>query len=173
MADFEPCWAFTENEEGDYSDTPGDSGGPTKWGITLQTLRDWLHRYITAADVKALTPATAKEIARARYWDHIKGDALPAGVDLVVFDFAYNAGWSRSARFLQRCVGTIEDGQIGPKTLAGVGKFTAGALIDQLTKLHEVYYEAVADAVPSDQQFLKGWEGRAGRAAQRGLELTR
>lgn len=172
MADFAPCWAFTEQEEGGYSDTPGDAGGATKWGITRATLAAWWHRYVTKAEVEALEEPTAQEIARKEYWVPLRGDELPAGVDLVVFDFGFNAGWSRSAKLLQRVVEETQDGQIGPKTLAAVAKFSAGAIIDRLSQLHEVYYETVVEEYPGDEKFLAGWLGRAGRAAQAALKLA-
>ena len=45
-------------------------------------------------DVKALTKAEAGQIYRKNYWDVIKGDQLPPGVDYAVFDFAVNSGFS-------------------------------------------------------------------------------
>ncbi len=39
---------------------------------------------------------------RRRYWDAVDGDALPAGVDLAVFDPAVNSGPARARRWLRQ-----------------------------------------------------------------------
>ncbi len=38
---FADCLAFVLEEEGGYSDMPGDPGGATNMGITRATLADW------------------------------------------------------------------------------------------------------------------------------------
>src|SRR5690606_3068438 len=68
--------------------------------------------------VRMIRPEEVEAIYRERYWAKVRGDDLPAGVDYAVFDFAVHSGVNRAARFLQRAVGTVEDGVIGPKTLA-------------------------------------------------------
>ena len=54
-------------------------------GITLATLRDWvgdpdLQRY----DIEMLTEQAAAGIYCASFWNRLRCDALPAGVDLMV-----------------------------------------------------------------------------------------
>ncbi len=53
---------FIEQWEGGYVDHPADKGGPTNMGITLNTLARWRGHAVTAADVKALTRAEARQI---------------------------------------------------------------------------------------------------------------
>jgi lysozyme family protein len=52
--------------EGGYVNHPADRGGPTKYGITAQTLGRWrkLDRPATATEVKALTETEARAIYR-------------------------------------------------------------------------------------------------------------
>ncbi len=104
--------------EGNYSNDPGDSGGPTKYGITIWDARAYWKKDATAADVKALPLSVAKEIYRTKYWAKVDGDDLPAGVDYAVFDYGVNSGISRAAKVLQRLTGAAVDGTIGPKTVA-------------------------------------------------------
>ena len=56
---------------------------------------------------------------------------MPSGIDYLVFDFAVNAGCGGSAKVLQRAVGVVPDGGIGPITLAAVNKHDAAELIEK------------------------------------------
>ena len=68
-------------------------------------------------DIKNLTKAQAREIYRRQYWDKVKGDDLPVGIDLVTMDPAVNSGVRRGAQWLQRAVGVAADGKVGPVTI--------------------------------------------------------
>src|ERR1700738_2641684 len=103
--DFDACLAFTFKEEGGYSDDPADPGGATNMGITLATYRQWSDNpNLGALQVEDLSERTARAIYRSLYWNPLRADALPAGVDLSVFDMGVNAGIWGSARLLQRAL---------------------------------------------------------------------
>jgi lysozyme family protein len=44
-------------------------------------------------------------LARSLYWNSLRADALPPGVDRSVFDMGVNLGIWRSARLLQQTLG--------------------------------------------------------------------
>jgi lysozyme family protein len=121
---FETCLATVLQFEGGFSDDPRDPGGATNFGITRRTLARW--RGVTpwqdlpVAEVRALGRAEAARIYEALYWDRCNADALPAGLDLALFDFAVNSGPERAVAMLQKEVGAVPDGLIGPKTLAAL-----------------------------------------------------
>jgi lysozyme family protein len=115
--------------EGGYSNHPADPGGPTNFGITLADYRRYIKADATAADVRAMTVDQAKAIYRAHYWNALRGDELPAGVDYAVFDYGVNSGIGRAAKVLQRCLGVPADGTIGPQTLAAAARADAARLI--------------------------------------------
>lgn len=85
--------------EGGYVDHPRDPGGATNLGITFATLRNWRGKTITKADVKALTKDEAALIYRARYWNLIGADLIPAGPDAALFDVAVNSGVGRARQW--------------------------------------------------------------------------
>lgn len=118
---FERSLSLVLVHEGTWADHPDDPGGATMKGITLATFRGYYkNNRLTKDDLRNITDAQLREIYRKRYWDAVKGDDLPLGVDYAVFDFAVNSGPSRAAKFLQKIVGVTQDGQIGPQTLAAV-----------------------------------------------------
>gem|GEM_PF-6374819 len=81
-ANFSACLAHVLASEGGYVDHTKDPGGATNMGITLATLQEWRGRPIAKTDVRDLTRDEAAAIYRAKYWNKVKGDDLPAGLDL-------------------------------------------------------------------------------------------
>lgn len=100
--------------EGGFVDHPRDPGGATNMGITIGTLRGWRGKPVTREDVRALTEEEARVIYQTRYWNPVRGDDLPHGIDLVAMDGGVNSGVSRGSQWLQRALGVSTDGKIGP-----------------------------------------------------------
>ena len=117
--------------EGGYSNHPSDPGGPTNWGITIHDARAYWKTAATAADVRSMPVEVAKDIYRSKYWDAMRCNDLPAGVDYAVFDYGVNSGIGRAVRVLQRLVGTDVDGEVGPNTIAATARMAAVKLINQ------------------------------------------
>jgi lysozyme family protein len=121
---FDACLAIVLRLEGGFSDDPRDPGGATNFGITRKTLARWRGvtpwQSLPVVAVKALGRDEAARIYKALYWDRCNADALPPGLDLAVFDFAVNSGPERAVTALQKEVGAVPDGLIGPKTLAAL-----------------------------------------------------
>jgi lysozyme family protein len=119
---FDAALAAVLTHEGGYVNHPRDPGGATNKGVTQAVYDDWREdKGLPRLSVRDITPEEVTAIYKLQYWDRVKGDQLPAGVDYCVFDFAVNSGVNRAARYLQQAVGATPDGQIGPATLAAVG----------------------------------------------------
>ena len=157
---FDACFANVMQSEGGYVWDKDDAGGETNLGVTIGAWGAYLNRAIQPGEMKALTQEKVKPFYRSMYWDKVRGDDLPAGVDYAVFDFAVNAGVGRAAKFLQRAVGAVDDGAIGPGTLALVAKITPGKLLQNFAEQKEAFYNTLADKNPTQQKFLKGWLAR-------------
>ncbi len=119
-----------------YTNRPSDRGGPTKGGITLDTLAGWRKRGVTATDVEALDEDEVRAIYRARYIDgpSYAGIADPALRNLVI-DSGVNHGPGRASTWLQDAVNNVTgrlivkvDGTVGPATLAAVNGADAAQL---------------------------------------------
>ncbi len=88
--------------EGGYSNHPADPGGPTNWGITLNDARRYWKGDASADDVRQMPQNVARKIYRERYWNALRCDELPAGVDYAVFDYGVNSGIGRAGKVLRR-----------------------------------------------------------------------
>lgn len=143
--------------EGGYVDDENDNGGATNMGITIGTLSDWRGYQASKDEVKSLTRKEATEIYKKWYWDPVKADHLPSGVDIVVFDMAVNAGPSRAAKILQETIGVTPDGKIGPRTLAAVKAMDPAEVVKYYTEARMGFYRRLDDW----QHFGRGWTNRA------------
>ena len=129
---FDKCLKFTLQFEGGFVNNPKDPGGPTNLGVTQATLSNFIGRQATIAEVKALTPAKVAPIYKLKYWDHVSGDDLPAGVDLAVFDFGVHSGPARGVMGLQHALGIADDGKAGDVTIKAANKAGPEALVNTI-----------------------------------------
>ncbi|MBI3433521.1 MAG: glycoside hydrolase family 108 protein [Proteobacteria bacterium] len=130
---FEECLARVLRSEGGYSDHPRDPGGPTNLGITLSEFRRHARAAATLADLRAMTRAQAAAIYRARYWDVLGCDGLPAGVDYCVFDYGVNSGVGRAGKVLRRTLGLSDDtSEVTPAVISACARTHAGTLISAI-----------------------------------------
>lgn len=153
---FEACHTITAKWEGGWSDHPADPGGKTMYGITQATLSAYLGRPATSSEIRQLTKERAKTIYASEYWDRVGGDALPAGIDLCVYDFGVNSGPSRAVKSLQAALGVKPDGWFGQLTLAALLKANPITLIDTLCDRRLAFLKAL----PTWGTFGKGWANR-------------
>lgn len=161
---FAACLKRVLAHEGGYGDHPADPGGATNMGITHKTLARWRDVSpwwsLPKSAVKGLAVEEAAKIYRASYWERSKAGEMPAGLDLAVFDYAVNSGPDRAIKSLQKLLGVVADGQVGPLTLAAIRKRVAlagvGGLIDALCNQRLSF---LAD-LSTFAVFGKGWRKR-------------
>jgi lysozyme family protein len=139
--------------EGGFIDHPDDPGGVTNKGITARTYENFLGGPVDVQMMRDIPDNHVEEIYKDMYWEVVRADDLPAGVDLCVFDFGVNAGPVRSAKMLQSCVDATEDGVIGPKTLARVLEQDTEELIKLFSVKREEYYKSLRHF----ETFGRGW----------------
>jgi lysozyme family protein len=166
---FERCVEIVFGHEGGFANHPDDPGGATQMGITHATLREWRDGPVTEDDVKNLTRREAMAIYRANYWNVVHADQLPAGVDLVVFDMAVNAGPARAAKLLQNIVGVPADGVVGPKTLSATLRHTPGVLVASYSAARMRFYRRLS----TWRTFGTGWTRRVRETEDHALSMTR
>jgi lysozyme family protein len=163
-----PAMKALLKHEGGFVNHPADPGGMTNLGVTQRVWEEWVGHPVTEKEMRALTPAIVAPMYKQKYWDKIHGDDLPSGVDLAVFDFAVNSGPGRAAKMLQRVVGAVEDGAIGPMTLAKVTAVDSSKLIEDYNKERLAFLQALS-AWPT---FGKGWGRRVAEVTSEASSMT-
>jgi len=148
--------------EGGYANSPSDPGGETMWGVTAKVA--YANGY--TGRMRDLPRDTAKAIYRKQYWDSVKAEQLPLGLRFDVFDAAVNSGVSQSVKWLQRVVGVVDDGVIGPMTISAANKLDGkaaaaafnGVRLDFMTSLPTwgMFGKGWARRIASNLQALKG-----------------
>jgi lysozyme family protein len=146
-----------EVEGGEVND-PRDPGGHTNLGVTAETLRRarLLIRGLPES-VSELTREQAAAIYAELYWHPIRGDDLPLGVSLLLFDAAVNQGPHAAILFLQRALGVKPDGVFGPATLRAAQLAKLGVLLPELASRRMHHYMTL-DTL--DDTFGLGWSRR-------------
>ena len=171
MTGFDTCLAVVLREEGGYVDDSHDPGGITNLGITKAVWDAWVHHDSTEAEMRALTPAAVAPLYRVQYWLPVAGDSLPIAIALCVFDFAINAGVSRSARTLQQVVGAAADGHIGPATLKALQALAVAKGLAEVVRQFKAAKIAHYRSLPTFSRFGKGWLARCDRIETAALKM--
>lgn len=154
--------------EGGYVNHPRDPGGMTNLGVTKRVYEAWVGHEVDEAAMRALTPDDVAPIYRANYWDAVWGDYLPSGVDFSVFDWAVNSGPARAIKALQRIVGSVSDGVMGPKTMQAVMDMDAEKIIDMMHGERQRFYERL----DTFDTFGRGWTRRNNETRQAALLMA-
>lgn len=169
---FDKCLVIVLNHEGGYVNHPRDPGGMTNLGVTKRVYEKWIGRSVTEREMRRLTKNDVEPIYEYRYWRKVLGDELPAGLDLVVFDFGVNAGWRRSARTLQAMVGAKTDGYIGPATLKAIKEYnrthSIGCMIEEFGAMRLDYYKSLKHW----DVFGRGWARRVETCEAHALAMS-
>lgn len=166
---------------GKYHKVNGDSGGATKYGISLRFLKGLpldvsdinKSGHVTEDDIKALTEDTAKAFYRKYFWLHYQLGAIEHPVVATkLLNIFVNMRGRVAGRVAQRALisckveGIKEDGYIGPISQAGINEITCD---DSLTAMYlaalrahqEGIYRLIVSENPSQEIFLNGWLRRA------------
>ena len=164
---FDEALAAVLIHEGGYVNNPKDPGGMTNLGVTKKVWEEWVGHPVGEKEMRALTPDTVAPMYRKKYWDAIKGDELPTGLDYLMFDFAINAGPGRAIKTMQKAIGTTPDGVIGPKTMQALKDADQKDLVAKFSMEKELFYKAL----PTFATFGKGWMRRVAEAQSHAVTM--
>ena len=159
--------AHVLKSEGGYVNHPSDPGGRTNLGVTQRVWEEWVKHDVDEKQMRELTPEMVAPLYQEKYWQRVKGDELPAGIDYCVFDASVNSGVGRASKWLQEVCGTQPDGVIGPMTLR-----VAEAIVP--TDLVNMYCDkrlAFLRELKTWETFGKGWERRVEEVRSHALTM--
>lgn len=176
---FERSLKLVLRHEGGYVDHPRDPGGATNLGISLRYARGRGSLFdldrdgdVDAADIRQITVETAAPAYHADFWQAVRADELPPGLDHVIFDAAVNSGPRRAIRWLQHAAGAKVDGVFGPETAKavahasrrdGVVNVIERAMSARMSYLH---------TLENWSDFRRGWTRRVEGVLQEGHKIA-
>lgn len=150
--------------EGGYVDHPADRGGPTKFGITLKTLRDFrMPASTTAKDVEDLSPEEAYQIYKQNYL--VKPgihNIADYGLQALMLDTAVHSGPGRAIKILQQALGIKDDGIIGSVTIQCANALEPSILRRKYLSSRIRYIGGIITSDPTQAVFARGWMNRCG-----------
>lgn len=171
-ANFDRCFAELLKHEGGFSNHRRDPGGITNLGVTKRVYEAWVGHPVSEAIMRGLTPQHVRALYKAKYWDVVKADDLPSGLDLCVFDFAVNAGPNRAARYLQLMTGASTDGKIGPNTLRQLQQYVRAHGLPHAINRYQDLREAYHKKLPTFPTFGRGWMRRIKEVRETALRMA-
>ena len=165
---WEMAFQMVLKHEGGYVNNPKDPGGMTNLGVTKKVWEEYVGHEVDEAIMRGLTPDMVQPLYKKNYWDRIKGDQLPDGVDYAAYDLAVNSGVGRAAKYLQQIAGVPADGIIGPKSLEAIKSCPAEEVVDALCDMRLEFLKRL----PTWTTFGKGWERRVVEVKQKASTMA-
>ena len=156
ISNWQKSFELMLKSEGGFVNHPSDPGGMTNLGVTKATWENWVGRESDEAEMRGLTPEKVEPLYKKKYWDAVRADELPVGLDYLMFDFGVNAGPGRAIKVMQSAVGVTPDGGFGPLTLAAVQAIDPVELIEKFSQAKEDFYRSLGTFAT----FGKGWLNR-------------
>lgn len=154
-----------------YTDDPVDTGGATKFGITLRTLQ-YYRRKVTGNQQLVVTKSDVRNLQIE--------EAIACGVEvfavepriaeigdwrmrLLVYDYGFHSGQPRAVRALQEALDVAVDGALGPATLAAAGNAVSvphddGLLVAlKVLTSREEFMQSIMEQRETQRRFMLGW----------------
>lgn len=155
-ANFAHALALLLVHEGGKTDDPHDPGGRTNWGITHIDYDKYRRgKGLPLRDVFLMDKSECEDIYRSLYWNEIRGDDLPAGLDYVVFDGGVNSGNLQSIKWLQRALPALPaNGRVSDALLGNAAQCAdVSTLIKAVCEARREFLQNLS----TFQYFGRGW----------------
>ena len=169
VSDYDESLKDVLESEGGYSNDRGDPGGPTKYGITIFDARMFWKKNVTAADMRAMPLSVAKDIYRTKYWQRLRCDELPPGVDYSVFDYGVNSGIGRAASVLRSVLHCAPGTTIDDSVVAAARKAVPQPVINSINDERMRFLRGLR----TWRLFGRGWSTRVANVRRDSLTMAR
>lgn len=151
---------------GKFTNHPRDRGGPTMMGVTQVVYDGWRDgNGWPRQSVQFITDDEVRALYRAHYWDLVRGDELPRGVDQVTMDYGVNSGCGKVTKVIQALLGVRVDGAMGAVTLNAIRRADPVKLVRAILDERRQYVRGLSNY----DAFGKGWEIRIDREERAAL----
>ncbi len=163
-ANFSKAHKIILGYEGGNVDNPKDPGGRTSRGVTQRVYSAYRNSIGKAAqDVYKATTAEVHDIYKRQYWDVCKCDALPDGIDLIVYNAAVNSGPKRAYKLLQASLNRVSNAQLKVDGTPGMVTVQAAEnspdhdlVVVEFGRKYQAFYKSLS----TFKTFGKGWTRR-------------
>lgn len=182
MAKVEKLVPFILKWEGGFVNDPVDRGGATNKGVTIGTFRSYRSKKGLPApsvqDLKDISDAEWMDILKTLYWDRWLADNIKnQSVANLLVDWVWGSG-VHGIKIPQRILGVVQDGIVGPKTLAALNNMDEKEAFDKIWDARKKFFESIVnnsvakykaenpDATEAtllkvtQKRFLRGWMNR-------------
>ena len=164
MANIKDAVDFTLRQEdstmsGAITGSANDRGGRTRFGIAEVWHPDLTKTgfYSTMDTADALD--VAENILANQYATPLMLASISdQGVATALLSMAVVEGNVEAVKCLQGAVGAVQDGQMGPNTLAAVN--VATNVMQKFAALEDVYFRSIVAKDPTQAKWIKGWLNR-------------
>jgi len=159
---------FTDDERDDGNKLPDGRKGSTMLGVTQYNWEQHVGHQVTHDDMRKLTAADVEPLYKKKYWDVVRADELPSGIDYAVFDMGVNAGPGRSIKLMQSALGVTPDGGFGAITMAAVQAADPVVLIEKFSQEKEAFYRSLEKFTV----YGEGWLNRVAAVKQKATSMV-
>lgn len=98
---------------------------------------------------------------KANFWDVNRlGDLASQSLANYVYDYGVNGGTGTAAMVLQKVLGVMPDGNIGPVTIAAANKWDGAKLTEAFREARRAKYRSLVAARPEYAKYLTTWLDR-------------
>lgn len=157
---------FLLSWEGNYVNNKNDSGGPTKYGVTLETWKKLGYDKnndgkIDAEDVKLITTIDATSVVlKESYWNKWLTDSIKCEwIAYLLVDWLWTSG-KYGIIYPQIILGVKPDGVVGPKTINAINHCDPKTLFIKLWKRRYNYMLNISKQGSKNAEFRDGWLNR-------------
>lgn len=170
---FEEGFDFVIGNEGrTYTNDPFDSGGPTKFGVTLKAYSSFMGYDVGQAVIENLTEEQANNFYMKRYWLPLGCQRIAfengRGCAIAIFDCGVLYGVGTTALLAQEALSglgrpLVLDGALGEKSFTAFQHVKESDFISKFTQLILERVERIITINPKNERFRNGWIHRANR----------
>lgn len=166
MADFTPIFKITLQKEGGFQKDPADTANynsrgelvGTNRGVSAKAWETHFKRVPTEADIRAVTEATARQIAKTRFWDINNLDKVRSQrVAHAIFQEFWGSGYTGIRRVRRVAKLPVASRALSAADIITINKQNANTLFAALFDSAVSARVKIGQSQPTKKKFVRGW----------------